>query len=85
ASNSDVLSTFKVAATALTVAAPRPRRRKRKACGSAGHRLTTSNLTDSFIRLCHDPCKDLKRWIDEDKKQPCFRSTALYSIEEAHH
>jgi hypothetical protein len=70
----------------MTVPQPKPMRRKRRqGRGSAGHRLTTSNLADSFIRLCHDPCKDLKRWIDEDKKQPCFVSTALFSISEAHH
>jgi hypothetical protein len=56
--------------TARALAAPRPKppgRRRRRGSADGGRGLTTSSLADNYLRLCHDPCKDLKRWIAEDK------------------
>jgi hypothetical protein len=56
--------------TARALAAPRLKpagRRRRRGGTDGGRALTTSSLADNYLRLCHDPCKDLRRWIAEDK------------------
>jgi hypothetical protein len=56
---------------AQPVAARVARRKARKGqgkAGSGGGRFTARNLADDYIRLCHAPLKDLKRWLAEDKK-----------------
>jgi len=53
------------------VAAPGQRKTIRKGegkAGSGGGRFSARNLADDYIRLCHAPLKDLKRWLAEDKK-----------------
>ena len=63
--------------------APRPKRRGNR--GGGGHRLTTAALADSYLKLCHDPCKDLHRWIAEDKKRPGLRQRAPPPAQETRH
>jgi hypothetical protein len=41
---------------------------KRGEGGQSGARFTARNLADDYLRLCHAPLKDLKRWLAEDKK-----------------
>lgn len=56
--------------TASILVAPKPKsvaRRRRREGRDGGRGLTTSSIADNYLRLCHDPCKDLKRWIAEDK------------------
>ena len=59
---------FRRAARALAAPKPKPAVRRRRRGGSdGGRRLTTATIADSYLRLCHDPCKDVRRWIREDK------------------
>ena len=46
------------------------------AVGAAGavSRFAASSLADNYLKLCHNPLKDLQRWMDED---PRFRGEKL--------
>jgi hypothetical protein len=46
-----------------------PRQSRRFGVGDNGSRLTTAALADNYLRLCHNPCNDLTRWIAEDKSR----------------
>ena len=50
----------------------------RQSGGGGGHRLTTALLADSYIQLCHDPLKDLHRWIDESRPGTSSETRPLY-------
>ena len=56
----------------------RGRQRGRQSGGGDGHRLTTAALADSYIQLCHDPLKDLHRWIDETRPGTPSETRPLY-------
>jgi hypothetical protein len=59
---------FRRTARALAAPKPKPAGRRRRRGGSDGGRgLTTASIADSYLRLCQDPCKDLRRWVREDK------------------
>lgn len=78
---------FGAAARSIVVpqARPEPRPRRRRGRGDSGHRLTTAALADSYLKLCHDPFKDLHRWIAEDKKRPGPQSRAPPRAKETAH
>jgi hypothetical protein len=50
----------------------------RQGAGGDGHRLTTAAVADSYIQLCHDPLKDLHRWIDETRPGTTSEAIPLY-------
>ena len=60
------------AATAWELTSPKPsmtvRKTDRGSGGDSGCRLTTGALADNYIRLCHDPCSNLERWIFEESR-----------------
>ena len=66
----DLLQTFKQQSSIITKPEPTPTiRRRRRRGGNGDKQLTTASLADSYLRLCHDPCQDLSRWIAEDKSR----------------
>ena len=70
----DLRKEFKLVAKQTSEpAAPKPARTKQRSGGDKG--LTVSVLVASYLRLCHDPCKDVIRWIEEDKRRPASVST----------
>jgi len=44
-------------------------RKARRGGGSGARGFTTGALAGDYLRLCHDPLRDLQRWMDEDKKR----------------
>jgi hypothetical protein len=83
AKTGDLRAKFRQAARAVTTPAPKPAaRRRRRGDGNGGSRLTTSTIADSYLRLCQDPCKDLRRWIAED---PRDRALVLLTPTTEHH
>lgn len=68
---------FMAAAKALAQPIPRPQLRKRRRTqGEQGDglayadRYAARKLTSDHLKLCHNPTKDLRRWLAEDKKRP---------------
>lgn len=48
--------------------APTARKKAGKGEGGGGSRFTARNLAADYLELCHNPLKDLRRWLAEDKK-----------------
>jgi hypothetical protein len=71
----------------ITKPEPKPtiRRRRRRGNGDAGSKLlTTAAIADSYLRLCHDPCQDLNRWLAEDKSRGRVSGSTLPPSEKRH-
>jgi hypothetical protein len=48
---------------------PEPKPRKRGKGSGGGDSYRARNLAADYLKLCHDPMKDLPRWLREDKKK----------------
>jgi hypothetical protein len=70
----------------ITKPEPKPavRRRRRRGDGDNGQQLTTASIADSYLRLCHDPCQDLNRWLAEDKSRGRVSGSTLPPAEKRH-
>ncbi|WP_156964693.1 hypothetical protein [Methylocapsa aurea] len=72
-SGGDAGAAFRIAARSLMrrgEAAPRPRKRvKTGGDDKGGKRYAARSLAADYLKLCHDPVKDLRRWLAEDKKK----------------
>ena len=71
---------FRAAAQEVTSPLPAPSQgRQERGSSDRGLELSTASLADSYIGLCHDPCKDIGRWIDEDTRhrRSSFLATPL--------
>jgi hypothetical protein len=47
---------------------PEPKPRKRRKAGGGGDQYQARNIVADYLGLCHDPVKDLPRWLREDKR-----------------
>lgn len=52
--------------------------------GNPHHWLTTRALADNYVALCHNPCADIQRWLDIDKKPSSSFFPPLPSRDTAH-
>ncbi len=48
---------------------PPPRRRAKEGQGDGGG-FSARTLVSDYLKLCHDPVRDLRRWMMEDRKRP---------------
>lgn len=65
------LAAMRSAGQRVTRPQPKPApRRKGKAGGAGEDQFSAGRLAGYYLRLCHNPLRDLQRWMDEDKKRP---------------